>query len=629
MDDDGDDFSCCVRKEGVHFDPEVKYANHPDLFTLKVNHGGDFTDEDDFQYVGGKVDYVDNVSGDMFSINILLAFGYSENDVVVYHFRVPGEDLVLGLRPLGSDSDVLRLISYVEKNKVLEVYIQHVSRFSKEDVEKEPEYVDLSDEGSSEGSEQQDEDSEDSDQDEDSDWQSNDGSYEGSCEGSAGEGEKAEGVETTPSKRVKSFHRKSVKAKNRKDKVGQDEDDEDPDYIIDKDNIVEDYSVDMKEHYAEVDAEISEQNEQQVDVDEDDDQVDLDGFESLTDSEGDTALERACRSVRKDKRKSKTSVECPFYIGQSFPDKGSIKMLVKNHAIETRRQLHITRNDNTRFRVICMGGIPKLSSCEINAAFKGKSGNTQNASGPSQDGPNPKKNTPPTCPWMLYVSKVKKAGSWVVKTLNKEHVCLNTRDVRLCTVGWLSKKIQHTVKNNPGIPLKALQEDLQRKYQVEVTLHQVFRAKMKATEKVQGHYRAQYENLRNYCEELLRSNPGSTVKIDVEPCGNPSSPTRQFRRIYVCLGALKAGFKLIGRPILGLDGCFLKGPFHGQILTAVGVDGNNGIYPVAYAVVEAETTASWSWFLECLGDDLELEHNSNFTFITDRQKVTHFVTIVQ
>ncbi|XP_022019938.1 uncharacterized protein LOC110920000 [Helianthus annuus] len=266
-------------------------------------------------------------------------------------------------------------------------------------------------------------------------------------------------------------------------------------------------------------------------------------------------------------------------------------MLVNNHAIETRRQLHITRNDNTRFRVICMGGIPKLSSCEINVggpsqptAFKGKSGNTQNATGPSQDGPNPKKNTPPTCPWMLYVSKVKKAGSWVVKTLNKEH------------------------------------EDLQRKYQVEVTLHQVFRAKMKATEKVQGHYRAQYENLRNYCEELLRSNPGSTVKIDVEPCGNPSSPTKQFRRIYVCLGALKAGFKLIGRPILGLDGCFLKGPFPGQILTAVGVDGNNGIYPVAYAVVEAETTASWTWFLGCLGDDLELEHNSNFSFITDRQK---------
>ncbi|KAJ0447604.1 hypothetical protein HanLR1_Chr17g0665921 [Helianthus annuus] len=102
--------------------------------------------------------------------DMLLAFGYSEEDVVVYHFRVPGKDLIVGLRPLGTDSDILRMISYVETNKVLDVYIQHVSRFSKKDVGKEPEYVDLSDEGSYE------------DSDEDSESDTVDGSYEGSCE---------------------------------------------------------------------------------------------------------------------------------------------------------------------------------------------------------------------------------------------------------------------------------------------------------------------------------------------------------------------------------------------------------------------------------------------------------------
>ncbi|GJV35245.1 hypothetical protein Tco_1407722 [Tanacetum coccineum] len=39
---------------------------------------------------------------------------------------------------------------------------------------------------------------------------------------------------------------------------------------------------------------------------------------------------------------------------------------------------------------------------------------------------------------------------------------------------------------------------------------------------------------------------------------------------------------------LGLDGCFLSGPFPGQILTTVEVDANNGIYPIAYAIVEAK-----------------------------------------
>ncbi|GJZ46469.1 reverse transcriptase domain-containing protein [Tanacetum coccineum] len=36
----------------------------------------------------------------------------------------------------------------------------------------------------------------------------------------------------------------------------------------------------------------------------------------------------------------------------------------------------------------------------------------------------------------------------------------------------------------------------------------------------------------------------------------------------------------------------------------VWVDANNGIYPVAYDIVEAESKASWCWFLNLLGEDL-------------------------
>ncbi|KAL4564524.1 hypothetical protein LXL04_028588 [Taraxacum kok-saghyz] len=86
-----------------------------------------------------------------------------------------------------------------------------------------------------------------------------------------------------------------------------------------------------------------------------------------------------------------------------------------------------------------------------------------------------------------------------------------------------------------------------------------------------------------------------------------------------CRGVV-VGSLSCGREILGFDGAFMKGPFPGQVLTAVGLDSNNGIYPVAYAIVESENIASWKWFLDCLGHDLDLGVNSNFTFITDRQK---------
>ncbi|GJT81449.1 mutator type transposase [Tanacetum coccineum] len=65
-----------------------------------------------------------------------------------------------------------------------------------------------------------------------------------------------------------------------------------------------------------------------------------------------------------------------------------------------------------------------------------------------------------------------------------------------------------------------------------------------------------------------------------------------------------------------LEGC----PWPGQILTAVLVDANKEIYPVAYAIVEAESKAYWCWFLNLLGEDLGIEANFNYTFISHRQK---------
>ncbi|XP_076931590.1 uncharacterized protein LOC143596788 [Bidens hawaiensis] len=223
----------------------------------------------------------------------------------------------------------------------------------------------------------------------------------------------------------------------------------------------------------------------------------------------------------------------------------------------------------------------------------------------------------PTCPFVLHISNHNKLSSWVVKTFTNEHTCLNTRNVKLCTVSWIAKEAEQIVASNYNIPVKALQDQFQRKYQIQLSETKVFRARAMARQKIDGNFTTQYALLRDYCKELVRANPGTSVEIEVEKEFNPSNLTRQFKRVYICLAPLREGFKACGRDLLGLDGCFMKGPFPGQILTAVGVDSNNCIYPVAYALVEAETTESWTWFLECLGRDFDLYANSNFTFISD------------
>lgn len=56
--------------------------------------------------------------------------------------------------------------------------------------------------------------------------------------------------------------------------------------------------------------------------------------------------------------------------------------------------------------------------------------------------------------------------------------------------------------------------------------------------------------------------------------------------------------------MIGIDGCHLKGPYGGILLSAVGRDPNEEYFPIAFAVVEVENKDSWRWFLTLLLEDL-------------------------
>lgn len=73
--------------------------------------------------------------------------------------------------------------------------------------------------------------------------------------------------------------------------------------------------------------------------------------------------------------------------------------------------------------------------------------------------------------------------------------------------------------------------------------------------------------------------------------------------------------------MIGLDGCFLKGYYGGQLLSAVGQDANNQIFVIAYAVVDVENKDNWMWFLDLLHEDLGDYVQHGWNFISDMQKV--------
>ncbi|CAL8162002.1 unnamed protein product [Prunus armeniaca] len=101
------------------------------------------------------------------------------------------------------------------------------------------------------------------------------------------------------------------------------------------------------------------------------------------------------------------------------------------------------------------------------------------------------------------------------------------------------------IKRNTYWNLKAFQGEVLESYHVRVSKTQVYRAKRLAKAQIEGNYIQQYARLWDYAEQLKNTNNGSTVKI---------------------------------KPVIGVDACHLKGPYPGQILTVVGVDGiTNGL----------------------------------------------------
>ena len=161
---------------------------------------------------------------------------------------------------------------------------------------------------------------------------------------------------------------------------------------------------------------------------------------------------------------------------------------------------------------------------------------------------------------------------------------------------WLANKYLSFFRDDHTWTTNALKGAVFRDHEVDVTLDQCYKAKKMAFKMIHGVEEKQYERLWDYATAIRKWNVGSTVKIQ--------TANNVFERMYVCLDACKRGFLVGCRPLIGIDGCHLKGTTGGQLLVAVGKDGNDNIFPIAYAIVEIKNKSSWTWFLQCLLDDI-------------------------
>ncbi|XP_059650403.1 uncharacterized protein LOC132296203 [Cornus florida] len=187
------------------------------------------------------------------------------------------------------------------------------------------------------------------------------------------------------------------------------------------------------------------------------------------------------------------------------------------------------------------------------------------------------------CGWKIFASKPDDEDCLIVKTYVPEHNnCLWFYTNGQATSTYLANKYLEQVRINPGMPTNTLKRTIASELDIDVSDYKVRRAKRKALDVVEGNEVEQYEKMREYAHLIFTSNPGSVVKIQTEPTAEEN------------------------------------GPYGGHLLSAVSIDGNEQMFPVAFVVVESETRDSWSWFMSELMD--AVGPYQEITFISDRQK---------
>ena len=103
--------------------------------------------------------------------------------------------------------------------------------------------------------------------------------------------------------------------------------------------------------------------------------------------------------------------------------------------------------------------------------------------------------------------------------------------------------------------------------------------------------------LPTYMQELVKTNPGTVVEWEHHP--QSSVGCIIFHYVFWAFGPVIESFRHL-KPVICVDGTFMKGTYKAKLLVAVGFDASNRQWPLAFALVDEETNRSWTWFMSHL-----------------------------
>ncbi|RVX16705.1 Serine/threonine-protein phosphatase 7 long form-like [Vitis vinifera] len=123
----------------------------------------------------------------------------------------------------------------------------------------------------------------------------------------------------------------------------------------------------------------------------------------------------------------------------------------------------------------------------------------------------------------------------------------------------IAAHIQGMIKAQFTLSVAAIQASIVEKFGYQISYKKASKAKLKALTNLFGDFYKSYAELPHFFIALEQANPGCVPSIE--------------------------GFKHC-RPVLSIDGTHLYGKYKGTLMIAMGCDGNNQLFPLAFALTE-------------------------------------------
>ncbi|KAL0346464.1 UNVERIFIED_CONTAM: hypothetical protein Scaly_1662400 [Sesamum calycinum] len=234
--------------------------------------------------------------------------------------------------------------------------------------------------------------------------------------------------------------------------------------------------------------------------------------------------------------------------------------------------------------------------------------------------------------WRIHASPLGDGVTFQIKTYSSVHTCIRSDTIKDASAKWMASKLVNILRDNISMDVKAIRIEL-KKFGINPPYMQIYRAQKKALEEIEGGHAESFAKLPYHAHMVSVTNEGSiaTLQCDIHDDGSSSSihVAPSFKKFCLGLSALRDGFITGCNPFIKFDGCHLKGPFGGVLLATIGLDGNNGLFPIAFGITEMKCKENWLFFFENLSNLLGgFSHDRPWTFMSDRQKAARSYDVV-